>query len=642
MTVNRSGSILAVDFGNVHTRAVLIDTVEGVYQLIGRGEVRTTAEFPYGDVGVGLKRVLKQLSQLSGRTLTTPQGILLTPEQADRSGVDHFFTTASIGRALRTVVIGLVPLVSIASALRATAGTYVEVVETIDLDDVRDEQEMVNAIILSRPDLIFITGGTEGGAREPILQLARVVRLALALMSGQLKPAVLYAGNTQLIPDMQLLFEDLTQLFVAPNVRPTLDDEELEGAQVQLASAFNAAAAQRGMGFDVIADMSPIGVLPTAQSYNLLVDYLGQALGKGVVAVDVGSAASTFSASINGEVNTSIRTDIGLGHSALSLLALVGYDAVRLWLPFLVSDSELYTYALNKSLRASGVPENVREFYIEYGLLRAAVRLLVRAASPLWDKSLSDGREAALPPVGQIVGAGAAITQTGRPGLAALLLLDTLQPQGVTILDSDPYALIPALGAAARVNPAAVVQVLDMHGLERLGVSFSVGGSPRAGRPALRVKIKPTDGETITRDIDGGRLWVYPLQAGMHATVEVRVLGRGLTIGGKGRIKMTVDGGSAGLIFDARGRALPIASDIRARAGQFTQWVADATGDAVHAVDPAWFEAVPVEAPLSGSAKAGAKDNKKGKKVKPARGKSKAAQAEQEEGELDDIRNLLS
>ncbi|MFN8561403.1 MAG: hypothetical protein U0703_07240 [Anaerolineae bacterium] len=38
-------SILAVDFGNVHTRALLIDLVEGVYRLVGQSEVGTSAGF---------------------------------------------------------------------------------------------------------------------------------------------------------------------------------------------------------------------------------------------------------------------------------------------------------------------------------------------------------------------------------------------------------------------------------------------------------------------------------------------------------------------------------------------------------------------------------------------------------------------
>src|SRR5690606_34893183 len=118
------------------------------------------------------------IAQVTGRRLQDASGKLISPEQPDRSGVDAFLATASVGRPLRTVLVGLVPELSIASGLRAIAGTYVQVVETLNLHDARSEEAQLNAIVASQPDLIFITGGTEDGAREPVLTLARVVALA--------------------------------------------------------------------------------------------------------------------------------------------------------------------------------------------------------------------------------------------------------------------------------------------------------------------------------------------------------------------------------------------------------------------------------------------------------------------------------
>src|SRR5215216_2710773 len=196
MSVNRAGSTLAVDFGSVHTRAILIDLVEGAYQVVAQAEQNTTAGFPSGNVAAGLRRVLDDLAKMTGRRLVAPNGRIIMPETPDRSGIDHFVTTASIGRPLRTVLIGLVPDVSIASGMRAIAGTYADIIETITLDDTRSEEEQLNALILSRPDLIFITGGTEAGAREPVLHMARIVSFALPLMTAQRKPNILYAGNS--------------------------------------------------------------------------------------------------------------------------------------------------------------------------------------------------------------------------------------------------------------------------------------------------------------------------------------------------------------------------------------------------------------------------------------------------------------
>src|SRR5262245_784871 len=155
-------SILAVDFGSVYTRAVLIDLVDGIYQLVARSQTRTTDGFPTGDITVGLDRVLREISDATGRTFTDPEGKILSPEQEDRSGVDLFTVTASSGRPLRAVIVGLMPDLSINSAIRA-AETYVDIAATIHLADGRDEQERLNAIFLSAPDIILMVGGTEKG-----------------------------------------------------------------------------------------------------------------------------------------------------------------------------------------------------------------------------------------------------------------------------------------------------------------------------------------------------------------------------------------------------------------------------------------------------------------------------------------------
>ena len=309
-------SILAVDFGNVHTRALLIDLVDGVYRLVAQAEEQTTGSFPISDVGVGFRRVVQQLSAVTGRRLLQENGTIITPEQMDRSGVDAFIATASIGRPLRTVLVGLMPNMSIASAQRAATGTYINIVDVISLDDMRSAEDQLNAIIQARPDLVFITGGTENGADVPVLERAQIVRLALHLT--QSRANVLYAGNSELAPQIRDLFENVATLFIADNVRPTREDESLGTAQAQLASAFDSFSERRGIGFDEVGMMSRVGILPTAQSYQAIVSYLGKIAGRsgGVLAVDIGSAVSTMSASIKDVAATTIRTDIGVGHSA--------------------------------------------------------------------------------------------------------------------------------------------------------------------------------------------------------------------------------------------------------------------------------------------------------------------------------------
>ena len=274
-------------------------------------------------------------------------------------------------------------------------------------------------------------------------------------------------------------------------------------------------------------------------------------------------------------------------------------DAIRAWLPFYATDNEILGYALNKALRPATIPEEERGLFLEHAIVRAALSSLVNTARPTWtpNKALDDLSEK-LPYFRRIIGAGASLTGTGVPAMTAMLLLDALQPVGVVSLQADANALIPALGALARIKPEAAVQVLDASGLETLCTCVNISGTPRKGHAAVNVSITTAKGETEKYTVNGGDLWVYPLSIGVHAVVRISV-GRGLSINGKHGLKLDVDGGSAGLVIDARGRPLPLATNLKALAVQIPEWYAQVTGNPVFEVPAEWLVPPVVEADIA-------------------------------------------
>lgn len=628
-------SILAVDFGSVHTRAMLIDLVDGAHKLVARAETRTTDGFPVNDIAVGFDRVLRQLSAVTDRRFMAESGQIITPEQRDRSGVDFFALTASIGRPLRAVLVGLTPEVSVASALRATEGTYIDIAATISLDDERNEEERLNAILLNTPDMIVISGGTEDGAQDTVLSLANVVQLALRLMDERHRPTVIFTGNSALQEAIVTMFDGLTDVLLAQNVRPALEMENLEAARIQLGRAYDRYKENRNESFAIISPMSQTGVLPSAQSYDIIAEYLGKITKGGVALVDVGSAASVLAlAQADGGVRTSIRTDLGLGHSAPLLLESVGADAVRRWLPFITGRNILKNYVLNKSLRPATIPASLADLYLEHGLLKAAVNAMLEGI---------DDERAGPQPLSLVISAGAALTNTGNPGHDALLLLDALQPAGVTILKSDPFGLVVGMGAIAVHNPEATVQLMDGDNLIQLGTAISLSGVPRLDRPAMRIRITLDDGQVIKHTLDGGNLWVYPLPVGRSAKIRVRSLS-GTSVNGKRSVKLTVSGGTAGLIFDARGRPIPLLTDVRARAEQLAKWMAQATGGPVRMIDEGLMEEMATEADTAVAEEV--LSEKKSRRRKAREDQPKADDTEKSDDkakdELDELRNVLS
>lgn len=565
-------SILAADFGSVHTRVLLFDLVGGGYRIVARAEVRTTSGFPAGDVMLGLRRAVDRVSKVTNRKLLDENGRIITPESSNGAGIDIFVATASGGRPLRAVLIGLMPGVSVESGVRATEGTYVNIEEVISLGQSRDEEDQLNAILVTNPDLILVTGGTEGGAVAPLEKMLTLVKTSLSTMRDNERPLMLYAGNSELAEKVGDEFGALTTVFIADNVRPTLRDEDLNSVQLQLSRVFDRYKEAQGGGFDEVADMSTTGLFPTARSYSVVAEYLGKARERdvnGVAVVDVGSATATLATYADGAVKTSIRTDIGMGISAPSLLESVDVEAIRRWIPYPIAQADLMNYALNKRLRPNSIPLTRKHLYIEHALLRAGIQDMLNIQRPDWRADPAD--------IDLVIGSGGTLCNTGNPGMTAMLLLDSIQPSGMTELYADPNGVLTAMGALAYAKPEAVVQLLAGGSLEYLGTAFSVGGSPNVRRTAVSYKVEYDDGTADEGKIDGGEFIVLPLATGRTATVKVSAKG-GLRLGNRRNINQKVKGGTAGIVIDTRGRPVPLGLALQRRMLQMMLWYSRASG----------------------------------------------------------------
>ncbi|MEM6530409.1 MAG: hypothetical protein AAF653_19070, partial [Chloroflexota bacterium] len=178
--------------------------------------------------------------------------------------------------------------------------------------------------------------------------------------------------------------------------------------------------------------------------------------------------------------------------------------------------------------------------------------------------------------VDMIVASGSPFTATGKPGISAMLLLDAIQPVGVTELYSDTNSVISSLGALAYLAPEAVVQLLDGDSIERLATVFSVDGTPNVNRTAVSYKIEYDDGLLDEGDIDGGEFILLDLPPGKSASVRMVAKG-GLRFGDKRRLNMELDGSMAGIVIDTRGRPIPLGMDLNRRMLQMMLWYSRAS-----------------------------------------------------------------
>lgn len=561
------GAILAADIGGVHTRAVLLDLVEGQYRLISRAQALTTAAPPVGDVAVGLRHALDKMTLQTGRYFMDNQNNILLRGTQDGSGANAFFATASAGRPMRVTLAGLMPDMSLAAARRALNSTYIELTDVLSLNDTRTPEAQLNTLLRNQPDVIFVVGGTNEGATAPIRELLKTIRFGV-LLSLDPKPAVLYAGNESLHAEVADMLRADTRLYIAPNVRPNLRSDSLEAVELELALLYGEWRAASVGGFEEVKSLSDMGVLPTAQAAANIVRYLGELPENptGALLIDVGSGITSVTAGFKGDVSTTLRADLGLGISAVLATQAVGAPTITRWLSFAASDTEIIDYAWNKTFRPTTIPAVQRDLELEGALLREIVKMAVSGARHAWN-----GR--AVP--NRIIAAGGGLAVEHNPALGALLLLDGLQPTGVITIHLDPFGLIPALGAVAYLDSAAAIQTLDSGILPSITALCPDGRA--SGSVAMEVTIKYAGGREIGRSVPAGSLRLIPIPAGQKARVTVK-LSRGLSLGGKRRVTIDVENGTTALLCDGRGRPISLSRDVNRRAANLQKWYAAIRG----------------------------------------------------------------
>lgn len=587
MAQDHVSSILLVDCGTVITKAALLDRAGGQYRLIARGEAPTTVEFPWGDVTAGIRHAVEQIAEVTGREFFDAGDNLICPELANRQGVDALAVTASASQPLHLVIGGLVRDLSVASARRAAAGTYslVKAVLASDGQGGVTEEERVRTIYKAAPDVILIAGGLENGASKPVLDMVETAAVACALMENERRPRLLFAGNSQLRQKVVKIIEGRAELRMADNVRPTLTDDNLLNAQMELEELYRVSKMETLPGVEAIMKWSRVPLISTARAFCRLIQYLWH-LGhtdrqppRGVLGIDVGGANTTLAAVFDGCPYLTIQSNLGTAFGGKQLLEEQGFDIVTRWLPEPVEENDIMGLLINKEAYPVSIPQIPRELWIEQALAREAIRTTLEMAWPGWRPGAAQPYSHLLPLCDTIVVSGGVLAHAPRPGQAALIVLDALQPIGVTTLVLDPYALAPALGSVAAIKPLAAVETLDSGGLVNLATVVAPVGQARLGDTVLKVQVAYDDGSTVSVEVHYGSLEVLPLLPGQQAVLELRPQ-RGFDVGsGPGKnSKRRISGGLAGLIIDARGRPLRMASDPGKRQLQVQQWLWDVGG----------------------------------------------------------------
>jgi uncharacterized protein (TIGR01319 family) len=386
---------VCVDFGSTFTKAALVDLHEG--RIVASASHPTTIGT---DILDGYDACLAELVR-----------------QDDRAAGAEVLACSSAGGGLRIAVVGNEELVTAEAGRRvalSSGGKVVAVVAAagrppLDLSWVRDMRT-------TRPDVVLLTGGTDGGNSEVLLEAARGL-----VASGWTGPVVV-AGNVEAQGEVSAVLGGIPHV-LAENVVPRIGVLAAESARAAIREVFLAHVIG-GKHLSVRAEFTSMVRGATPDAVLTGVELLARGVGD-VVVVDVGGATTDVHSVVDLDpdslgrevvattrVTRSVEGDLGMRWSALTTVTDL---------------PELQEAAQVRHDDPGFLPTTDAELDEDEAIARAAVGLALRRHAGRATVVLSpEGRVVErtgkdLREVDLLVGSGG-VLRNGRPGVARRVL----------------------------------------------------------------------------------------------------------------------------------------------------------------------------------------------------------------------------
>ena len=334
-------TILATDCGSTTTKAILIEFVENEYRLTYRGEAPTTVEAPFEDVTRGVLNAVMEIEELSNRKIINEDKII-SPSNND-NGVDIYISTSSAGGGLQMMVAGVVKTMSGESAERAALGAGSIVMDIIASNDGRLPHEKIKRIRELRPDMILLSGGIDGGTVSHVVELAEILAAAnpQPRLGQDYKLPVIYAGNKDAKDKIKDTLGEKVDLDLVDNIRPVLEQENLEPSRDKIHDLFMEHVMQQAPGYKKLMSWTDAPIMPTPGAVGSLIEMIAEKENITVVGVDIGGATTDIFSVFQGKFNRTVSANLGMSYSICNVLAESGLDNVLRWVPFDIDRKEL-------------------------------------------------------------------------------------------------------------------------------------------------------------------------------------------------------------------------------------------------------------------------------------------------------------
>ncbi|KRF06465.1 glutamate mutase [Nocardioides sp. Soil777] len=312
-----ASTVVCVDFGSTFTKAALVDVEEGAIVAAASHPTTLPDAHGAGDVLDGYDACLASLALRDARAA---DAVVLA--------------CSSAGGGLRIAVVGNEELVTAEAGRRValSSGGKVVAVRAISRhDDLAD---------LAEPDVVLLTGGTDGGNAEPLLAAAR------GIVEGGWRGPVVVAGNAEAQTEVAAVLAGLP-VVLADNVVPRIGVLAPDSARAAIREMFLSHViggkhlSSRGDDFTAMVRGATPDVVLTG------VELLSRGLGPeqpgagDVVVVDIGGATTDVHSVVELDpedaglardvvaltpVTRTVEGDLGMRWSAVSTVEEAGLD----------------------------------------------------------------------------------------------------------------------------------------------------------------------------------------------------------------------------------------------------------------------------------------------------------------------------
>jgi len=550
-------SYVLVDIGNQVTRALVVQKENGAYKIVARGSAGTTVEQPHLDASIGVKNALDAVKEQMGEAIIE--------DELPASGRTVLFSSDASG-GLHMVVTGVIGMISAESAQRAALGAGALLIDQFSKDDGRPVHTKVASMRSMKPDILLMAGGTDGGAVAQVIEMAEIINEAdvQPRFGSEYPLPVIFAGNVELQDRVREALSKGYATKVVDNVRPLIDRENLGPARESIYDAYMEHVIVHSPGYSKLTEWTSSRIIPSQASVGKMLYAYAQDSGINMIGVDVGGDTTDVYSVIDSVFNRSLNADIGLSYGLSNILKTTGVENILRWLPD--SDEKHVRNIIGNLMINQPEQFTSEQVRTQSALAREAISLGLdkhkdiasRLKGSLLDRTLSDMFEQEIVhtrinmmKTDMILGKGEVFRHQSDEE-SSLILIDSLQPEGVTELFLDKSGLAAPLGSLLDHNQEASLSLFK-ETLSLLGTCIAPVGNAKPGDNVLKITLETGAREEYV--IKHGELIILPIR---NRDVEVNLLPSRSDLG-RGRnkaITRTVRGGCLGLIIDTRDRPI--------------------------------------------------------------------------------------